>query len=277
MEYKNIVEGISDIVEKIKYGKFEELSLLDSLVIPLVLVLLTYFFAWLYWKIKEVLLIYSFRFKFSQFTSFPAPIYYVFHLFYSFRISKLRRTFFYIIRELGTNINHILKILKERFISEEKIKKEIEKGEKSELDSKLKMLGIKSIKEKRKIPILRHLSVEDFKKVVIKFEYRDDYKQNEIIMQEDEKSNYFYLLISGKVSVSGGRLKKEIILKKWDVFGEIALLSGGPRTATVKVMSKKIKVAFLNQDRFNELLKESPLTTANLNRKLVDRLNELVS
>lgn len=62
------------------------------------------------------------------------------------------------------------------------------------------------------------------------------YKKGETIVKEGEQAVAFFVVSKGKVEVtkgSGAKKQKLNVLDPGSVFGEMALLDGGPRTATV--------------------------------------------
>ena len=62
------------------------------------------------------------------------------------------------------------------------------------------------------------------------------YKKGETIVKEGEQAVAFFVVSKGKVEVtkgSGAKKQKLAVLGPGSVFGETALLDGGPRTATV--------------------------------------------
>jgi CRP-like cAMP-binding protein len=66
------------------------------------------------------------------------------------------------------------------------------------------------------------------------------YKKGETIMKEGEQAVAFFIMAKGKVDVSqAAGTKKTTKLAEMgpgETFGEMALLDGGPRTATVKAL-----------------------------------------
>jgi CRP-like cAMP-binding protein len=77
-----------------------------------------------------------------------------------------------------------------------------------------------------------------------------------IIVQGDDDG--FYILLSGHVTVGieGGQIVSE--LGEGDVFGELGLLEGGTRAATVTVASADAEVLFMSTRSFQNLLKTVP-------------------
>jgi len=60
-------------------------------------------------------------------------------------------------------------------------------------------------------------------------------EEGEIIFHKGEEGNDMYIIVSGKVVVlSGGDEKRNLRLGKGDVFGEIAVIEGIPRSASIR-------------------------------------------
>ena len=65
------------------------------------------------------------------------------------------------------------------------------------------------------------------------------YKKGDTIVKEGEQAVAFFVIVKGKVEVShttGSRASKLNDLAPGDAFGEMSLLDGGPRAATVKAL-----------------------------------------
>ena len=77
------------------------------------------------------------------------------------------------------------------------------------------------------------------------------------ILSEGQRADSFHVVLSGHLTVSvGGRVVSD--LAEGDVFGEMALLEGGRRTATVEVASAEAELLVLNERSFRALLAEDP-------------------
>ncbi len=76
------------------------------------------------------------------------------------------------------------------------------------------------------------------------------------VAKEGQRGVGFFLILEGKADVTIGG-KKRASLGQGDFFGEIALLDGGPRTATVTAVTP-IKLAGLTEWVFRGLLQEHP-------------------
>ncbi len=68
------------------------------------------------------------------------------------------------------------------------------------------------------------------------------YKKGETIVKEGEQAVAFFIIVSGRVEVtqSGGSRKSQFLseLGPQSTFGEMALLDGGPRAATIKALEE---------------------------------------
>eukprot|EP00929_Paragymnodinium_shiwhaense_P115329 TRINITY_DN840_c0_g2_i3.p1 TRINITY_DN840_c0_g2~~TRINITY_DN840_c0_g2_i3.p1 ORF type:complete len:799 (-),score=304.25 TRINITY_DN840_c0_g2_i3:407-2803(-) len=85
------------------------------------------------------------------------------------------------------------------------------------------------------------------------------FAKGEMILQQGEQGNTFYILYEGEVAVIKNG-KEETTLQasrsrgEARFFGERSLLNGDPRAATVKVTSETAKALALDRDSFNMLL-----------------------
>ena len=97
------------------------------------------------------------------------------------------------------------------------------------------------------------------------------------IIRQGEKGDKFYILLSGKADVyintpSGSEVQVNQ-LKPGQYFGEMALLGGGVRAATVKASQEEpVSVAALNEKAFNSLINDSRSLREELT-SLVERRN----
>jgi CRP-like cAMP-binding protein len=81
-------------------------------------------------------------------------------------------------------------------------------------------------------------------------------KQSEILFEENDPGDAFYIVLSGSVEVFVKKLNKHLtILKSGDFFGELSLMLGIPRTATVRALENTILFS-IRKDSFQKLLRE---------------------
>ena len=95
----------------------------------------------------------------------------------------------------------------------------------------------------RNIPLFSGLSREDIAKILGKLEEKS-FVAGATIFSQGEKGDSFYLTQSGAVQVvlesAGGRSESIAVLGPQEWFGEMALLSGEPRSATIRAVKDTI-------------------------------------
>jgi CRP-like cAMP-binding protein len=87
-----------------------------------------------------------------------------------------------------------------------------------------------------------------------------EYSPNEIIFCEFEPGTEFYFIQSGRVrivKVINNREKTLDVLTTGDVFGEMSILEGEPRSATAIAMDR-VKLLKFHRDNFDALLEGNP-------------------
>ena len=88
--------------------------------------------------------------------------------------------------------------------------------------------------------LFRDLGVAQLARVINFFDM-DEVEGNTLIFSEGDLPDYFYIVLSGSVDVVRGQRGKERLLNilgPGDFFGELALLSDNPRSASVKSDSR---------------------------------------
>lgn len=95
----------------------------------------------------------------------------------------------------------------------------------------------------------------------------------EVIFREGDKADKMYVVLSGEVEV---HLQGTVIdtLAQGATFGEMALIDGSPRNATV-VAKTSSEVAAINEKTFVLLVDEMPYFALSTMRNLVDRLRRM--
>jgi CRP-like cAMP-binding protein/cytochrome P450 len=89
------------------------------------------------------------------------------------------------------------------------------------------------------------------------------FRQGEIIIQQGNAATAFYILERGTVTVSKDG-KIVATLSPGEYFGEIGLLHGVPRTATVTAQSPSVQVLELSRERFLDLVENSDLVSSEM-------------
>lgn len=124
------------------------------------------------------------------------------------------------------------------------------------------------------VPIFSELNEETIAKIERVGSKKTYSKENVILMEEDAGSALF-VIISGKVKVvrtsSDGREVILSILNESDFFGEMAILDGLTRSATVIALEDS-ELFIIQREQFLELLKNFPEVSISLLQELANRL-----
>jgi CRP-like cAMP-binding protein len=79
-----------------------------------------------------------------------------------------------------------------------------------------------------------------------------------------------YLMLEGRARVVG----KSRILRPGDFFGEMALIDGGPRSATI-IAASQVRVMMLQRRTFLKALKQNPQIGLAIMETLAERVRRL--
>ena len=129
----------------------------------------------------------------------------------------------------------------------------------------------------RSIPLFSALSREEIAKVLGKLE-KKVFASGATIVSQGDAGDAFYLIESGNVQVvlenPGAQPETVAVLGGQDWFGEMALLSGEPRSATI-VTLKDTSVWRLSQEDWFELIDKHPTWLLHFCATLSKRLSHL--
>lgn len=99
-----------------------------------------------------------------------------------------------------------------------------------------------------------------------------DVKNGEILINEGEEGDSFYIVLQGSFIVSSkGNVIK--VLKEGEIFGEMALITGGKRTATCKAIEDS-NVFRMDKEGFFHFIKEHPEAGIKILRIISERLKD---
>ena len=105
--------------------------------------------------------------------------------------------------------------------------------------------------------------------------YRQTIAPKKFIFRENDPGDCFYIILSGSVEVFSEKANKYLTtLHRGDFFGELSLLMGIPRSATVKTLEETI-VFNLNQKGLQQLLNHNQRLADQIAQKLAERQQEL--
>lgn len=119
--------------------------------------------------------------------------------------------------------------------------------------------------------LLNNLSYEEFRRFVNYF-ILHHFDEETIIVKEGDPGNSLFIIVRGEVRVITQDSKKRemvlSILREGDLFGEIALLTGKPRTATV-ITNMATELLELSRSDYNKLISKHPRI-----KKVVEALHQ---
>ena len=107
-----------------------------------------------------------------------------------------------------------------------------------------------------KVPLFEGLSRKDLEKVA-KLVRGRTIRQGELLFKEGDPGDKFYILQSGSVEIlkekAGSEPDRLAVKKPGDSFGEMALLTDAPRSATVRAV-EQANLLVVSREQFEELL-----------------------
>ncbi len=106
------------------------------------------------------------------------------------------------------------------------------------------------------------------------------FRRGEVIFHVGDPGDALFIIVSGEVKISlpseGGDEAILVRLARGDVFGELALLDGAPRSATVTALTA-VETVVLPRDRFRELIANEPIVRDALLASLAAELRRLTT
>ena len=96
------------------------------------------------------------------------------------------------------------------------------------------------------------------------------FAKGDTIFREGEQGDQFFVVVRGQVEIRSGNRRLEIVDRK-GIFGEMALIDDGPRSATVVALTD-VTVAAMKEKQFLFLVKHTPFFALKVMRVLAMRL-----
>jgi CRP-like cAMP-binding protein len=92
------------------------------------------------------------------------------------------------------------------------------------------------------------------------------------VVERGDPGDAMYIMLDGAAEVDvGGRFHR---LERGDFFGEMAVLAGKPREATVKAV-ERVEALRIPADDFQAFLRDNPRVAVGMLQSLVERLREV--
>ena len=124
-----------------------------------------------------------------------------------------------------------------------------------------------------RIDFFESLSRRDLRKITRHLKIIN-YSRGEEIITQGDPGEVFFLIKSGSVNVvavdENGEIYMRKMLREGNYFGEISLLTGDPRTATVTVI-EDVELFLLNKGDFKAILREFPALDEKISEKIAYR------
>ena len=123
----------------------------------------------------------------------------------------------------------------------------------------------------KSVPLFEHCSRRDLTKIA-RITDEIEIPDGRVLITEGERGREFFAIVTGEVEVRR-KGKKLATLGPGNFFGEIALLSNKPRTATVTALTP-LRVLVIADRAFVELLDAMPDLWLKVARSLAERLTD---
>jgi CRP/FNR family cyclic AMP-dependent transcriptional regulator len=124
----------------------------------------------------------------------------------------------------------------------------------------------------QRVPLFAGLGSEELEAIAAITEERDT-GVGTALTTEGRQEGYFFIIVSGQVRIERGG-KTIATLRDGEFLGEIALLDGGPRTATA-IAESDSHLLVMTYQRFQELLDTAPRVRTAVLEEVGRRLRRL--
>ena len=121
----------------------------------------------------------------------------------------------------------------------------------------------------KRVPLFSHCSKKELG-LVAQIADEIDLPEGKTLMREGDRGREFFVLVEGNADVRKGN-RKVNTMGKGDFFGEIALVSQKPRTATVTT-SSPARALVVTEQSFRSLINRAPDVQRKVLQALADRV-----
>jgi CRP-like cAMP-binding protein len=123
------------------------------------------------------------------------------------------------------------------------------------------------------VPLFADLSPRDLKRLADRME-EQRYMEGASVVREGDVGDTFYVIVEGEAKVVAPSGRAVNRLRPGEFFGEISLLDGGPRTATV-VADTPLTMLALSRPAFRSLIESEPGVAVGLLKHVSSMLRRL--
>ncbi len=122
----------------------------------------------------------------------------------------------------------------------------------------------------KKCDVFAHMSATGLSEMADNLQ-SETFLAQQTVIREGEEGDKFYLIRTGRVAVQRAAQSQPVaILKEGDFFGEMALLTGQPRNASVVALEDTVLYS-LSQDRFRQAIAQHASFEAQIRKSLFSR------
>ena len=121
----------------------------------------------------------------------------------------------------------------------------------------------------RKVPLFERCSRAELKEIAMLAD-EVDLREGQVMTRQGTPGREFFVLLSGTADVKKGN-RKVNTLGAGDFFGEIALVSREPRTATV-IATSPVRALVISDRSFRRLLEDAPRVQTKVMEAMASRL-----
>lgn len=134
------------------------------------------------------------------------------------------------------------------------------------------------IKSLKGIDFLNSLSEENFIDLAENIDWKI-FDKDETIIREGEEGDSFFVIRGGRTKVvaeKDGKQREIAILEENSFFGEMSLLTGNPRVATVTTM-EECELLIIRREHFSEIILKNPLVVQSISKIIAERKSGMES
>jgi len=125
------------------------------------------------------------------------------------------------------------------------------------------------------IPLFAHCSEDELTEIAASLR-SVDFPRDAVIVREGDLGDDMYIIAAGRVRIVAESRGHETIaeLETGDFFGEMALITGSPRSASVVALTE-VRLLRLAKDRFDHMIREMPQLSLEMSRVLSGRVSQI--
>jgi small-conductance mechanosensitive channel/CRP-like cAMP-binding protein len=139
---------------------------------------------------------------------------------------------------------------------------------------------LRRVKTLRRVELFKQMTDDELHKLAARLRYAPFAKGNVITKQGAPAQHWLFVIINGETEVyieaPNGEKRRLNVLTKGDFFGEMSLMTGAPRMASV-IARTDVECYRLDKDAFEEIIQARPSIAEEVSHILVERRAQLDS